>query len=288
MKIFSQIGDNCECNHINEMHSYLNNYFNDDWGLYVRQHSQMPDEIQTQYGITIILSAEGHSYLPIEVQNKNIAAVFMNYLTKNNAVDLNNCSIEQAQSFWKTVYEENNFVQVPKLFEIQLGTTKWFSGTHTVPMQERKYDVSFIGQLDPYRRADFYQCLNSFKIDNSFIYFYEGWNRGIGAEKYSEVMSQTKIALVPWGSGSLDTFRFYEAMSCGCVVLCIRQNNYEFMRGSPHVQIPNWNPVVVEKYIKKILQANLQDMSDRSRAFWESNLSPKAAADFIVKKVLGE
>lgn len=288
MKIYNQASGICELNHINEIHSYLNEVFNDDWGLYVRQHSQTPEEMKTLYGITIILSAEGHCYLPIEIQNKNMAAVFMNYLTKSNAIDLNNCSAEQAQSFWKTVYEENNFVQSSKLFEIQLGTTKWFSGTHTIPIQERKYDVSFIGQLDPYRRADFYRCLNSFKIDNSFIYFYEGWNRGVGPEKYSEVMSETKIALVPWGSGSLDTFRFYEAMSCGCVVLCIRQNNYEFMHGSPHIQIPNWNPLIVEKYIKKLLQTNLQDLSEKSRSFWENNLSPRAAADFIVKKVLGE
>lgn len=288
MKIFSQIGDNCECDHINEIHNHLNQWFNDDWGLYVRQHNHMPEEMKTQHGITFILSAEGHSYLPIEIQNPNMAGVFMNYLTKHNPVDLNTCGKEQYRDFWTIVYEENNFVRTPKLFELQLGTTKWFKGTEKIPITQRKYDVSFIGQLDPYRRSDFFTCLRQLKIDNSFIHFYEGWNRGLGPEKYSEVMSDTKIALVPWGSGSLDTFRFYEAMSAGCVVLCIRQNNYEFMKGSPHIQIPNWNPFIVEKYIQKLLKTDLQILSDKSRSFWENNLSPKATAQFIKNKILGE
>jgi hypothetical protein len=288
MKFYDQTSEVCESRHISEIYSYLKNWFDDDWGLYIRQHNQMPEEMKTLHGITIVISAEGHSYLPIEIQNPAMRGVFMHYLTKNNPVDLNTCGKEQYRDFWTVVYEENNFVRTPKLFELPLGTTKWFEGNEKIPIDQRKYNVSFIGQLDPYRRSDFFTCLRQFKMDNSFIHFYEGWNRGLGPEKYSEIMSDTKIALVPWGSGSLDTFRFYEAMSCGCVVLCIRQNNYEFMKGSPHIQIPNWNPFIVEKYIQKLLKTDLQPLSDKSRSFWENNLSPKAAAQFIKSKILGE
>lgn len=285
MKIFNQTPDTCERSHIKEIYSYLNKEFSDDWGLYVRRNSQPVFNMVTKYGICIILSAEGHSYLPPETKEM---PVFMNYLIKKNAAlpingrsDISN----RPPSFY--FFDPDNFVRSSNLFELQLGTTNWFTGTHTKPINERKYDFSFIGQLDPYVRYDFYQCASTLK--GGLIHFYEGWNNGLGAEKYSEIMSETKIALVPCGSASLDTFRFYEAMSCGCVVLSVKQNNYEFMKNSPHLQVPTWNTDIVQKYIQRLINsATLQQLSDKSRQFWETNLSPNAAAKFIINKIRGK
>jgi len=270
MKIYNQSSGICESAHIYEIYSYLKEEFNDDWGLYIRRHNQPVFNLETEYGICLILSAEGHSYFPPELKNMT---VFMNYLTKKNPT-------------FPYFFDSNSFVQTPGLFELQLGTTSWFTGTFAKPINDRKYDFSFIGQYDPYTRYDFYHCASALK--GGLIHFYEGWNKGLGPEAYSEVMSETKIALVPCGSASLDTFRFYEAMSCGCVVLSIRQNNYEFMQGSPHVQIPSWNIQSVEKYIQRLVNSpTLQQLSNRSRQFWETNLSPAAAAKFIINKVRG-
>lgn len=295
MKIFNQTPHTCEQNHIEEIYSYLNKEFDDDWGLYVRRNSQPVFNLVTKYGICIILSAEGHSYLPPEIKEMPI---FMNYLTKKNATAVevavpknDGASISSPKLYAKAwvmgFFDPDNFVRSPNLNELQLGTTKWFTGTHTKPINERKYDVSFIGQLDPYVRYDFYQCVS--RLKRGFVHFYEGWNQGLGPEVYSEVMSETKIALVPCGSASLDTFRFYEAMSCGCVVLSVKQNNYEFMSGSPHIQIPSWNIQSVEKYIQRLVNSpTLQQLSNRSRQFWETNLSPAAAAKFIINKIRGK
>jgi hypothetical protein len=44
----------------------------------------------------------------------------------------------------------------------------------------------------------------------------------IGAgERYSEIMADTKICLAPRGS-SVETYRFFEGMRQGCVVICNR------------------------------------------------------------------
>lgn len=275
MKIFSQTPDTCESEHILEIYKNLDMVFDDNWGLYIRRHEQPVFNIVTKYAIVIILSAEGHSYIPPEAPYPEVAAVFMNYLPKVSK-QLN------------VIFSPGHFVRLPKLFELQLGSTHWFTGTAEKPIKERKYDVSFIGQYDPYTRQDFFQFANSY-VDrpNCFIHFYEGWNKGLGPEAYSDIMSDTKIALVPWGSASLDTFRFYEAMQAGCIVVCIYQNNYEFMKNSPHVCVPNWSNA--GKYIDKLLcYPGLDDLSIKHRKFWEKNLSPTAAAEFIVQKILGE
>lgn len=275
MKIFNQTSDTCESEHILEIYKNLDKVFNNEWGLYVRRHEQPVFNIVTKYAIVIILSAEGHSYIPPETSYPEVAAVFMNYLPKVSK-QLN------------VIFSPSHFIQHPRLFELQLGSTSWFTGTAEKPIKERKYDVSFIGQYDPYTRQDFFQFANSHKDKpNYFIHFYEGWNKGLGPEVYSDIMSDTKIALVPWGSASLDTFRFYEAMQSGCVVVCIYQNNYEFMENSPHVCVPNWSHA--SKYIDKLLNyPGLDELSVKHRKFWEESLSPEASARFIVKKILGE
>ena len=98
-------------------------------------------------------------------------------------------------------------------------------------------------------------------------------------------MSDTKIALVPCGSASLDTFRFYEACEAGCVILTLKQNNYEFMQGSPHIEMPSW--VDVRTYIDNLLSRpeKLVEISEKTKQFWNTNLCPEAAAKFMLKKL---
>lgn len=272
MKIYDQTSEVCESVHINEIYNHLNNVLDDEWGLYIRQHNQPEQNFNTKNNIVIILSAEGHFYLPPEINNIKTNAVFMHYLKKKN-------------SKFPYFFNPNNFERHSKLFELQLGTTKWFSGNSDINILDREYNVSFIGQYDPYTRVDFYQSLINFKIDNSMIYFYEGWNKGIGAEGYSQIMSNTKVALVPCGSASLDTFRFYEAMKCGCIILTLSQNKYEFMIDSPHLEIKSW--ANIDEYLDNIFndREKMKSLSNAAISFWKNNLSPAAAARFILSKI---
>lgn len=267
MKLFNQTPDTCESQHIQEIFNYLNPRLNDDFGLYVRRHEQPIFQQQTEHGVVIILSAEGHKYTPPEINEPWVLGVFMNYLLK-----------------YGNPFDPNGFIRAPSLFELPLGTTSWFTGDDSIPINDRAYPVSFIGQYDPYTRSDLYQFLNEKKKPDWFIHFYEGWNKGLGPEVYSEVMKQTKIAIVPCGSASLDTFRFYEAAKCGCVILTLNQNNYEFMKGSPHIQAPNWSSSY--RYINSLLQKDLSDLSNKTKNFWKRNLSPVASAEFIIEKIL--
>ncbi len=55
-------------------------------------------------------------------------------------------------------------------------------------------------------------------------------------DRYTEIMADTKIALAPRGS-SVETYRFFEAMRQGCVVICDRLPPHWFYVGCPAIQI---------------------------------------------------
>ncbi|UDL93798.1 hypothetical protein LGH83_14700 [Lichenihabitans sp. PAMC28606] len=58
--------------------------------------------------------------------------------------------------------------------------------------------------------------------------------------RYSELMSETKICLAPRGS-SVETYRFFEAMRQGCVIICDRLPPHWFYEQCPAIQIDDWH-----------------------------------------------
>ena len=251
-----------------DIYNNIKSNFDDSVSLCVRNWDN-ENNFDGKKRIVIITSAEGHKYTPSDQQDENCMAVFMHYPPK----------IDISRQF-----DTDSFIDIDKVFALPLGSTKFFQSGDTIPYEKRKYDFSFIGQLDPYRRVGFYKAVHSVhKKYNCYATFYEGWNNGIGGEEYSKILRDSKIALVPWGTASLDTFRFYEACESGCIILSDNQNSYDFMKNSPHL-VADWD------YLDQILTMVLNDknsplVSLTTRKFWEDNLSPKACAEYIMSKV---
>ena len=219
--------------------------------------------------ICIITSSEQHNYLPSEVENENCLGVFMHYPPKESQYN-----------------PDAPLLSFPKLHALPLGCTDFFCDGEVKPLNERQYDCCFIGQLDPYRRVDFFNCmkaLSSISDYNSIVGFYQGWNNGLSGQDYSDVMRDSKLALVPWGSASLNTFRFYEAAKSGCIIVSAPQNKYDFMKNSPHIENGGWN---IDKLVE-IINENLmnQDLADKTYDFWKTNLSPEASATYILERL---
>jgi hypothetical protein len=249
---------------------HIKDHYGDDVHLCVRNWDQ-ENTFNDAKRIVIITSAEGHKYIPSDQEDPNCLGVFMHYLPKTDITHQ---------------YDTNHFVHRNKLHPLPLGSTKFFKCGAYKPMKDRQYDFTFIGQLDPYRRVEFYNAIVKLteKRKHKFaVRFYSGWNNGVGGEKYSEILADSKIALVPWGSASLDTFRFYEAAESGCVILGDKQNDYDFMKNSPHVEI-DW--ARLEHEIDNTLtRNNIEEISKNTRLFWEDNLSPTACARYMKNKV---
>lgn len=259
-----------ERSYCEEIAEHLKPYVDNNMRLIVRDWQQETPANNGERYILIITSAEGHEYLPEEQNDPLCLGVFMHYLTKTDI---------------GKQYEPDGFVDINKLYSFPLGTTKFFVPGEYIPYHERKYDFCFVGQLDPYRRRHFYNCTHHLSDRaNCYVRFYNGWNNGLSGEEYSNILRNSKIALVPWGSASLDTFRFYEACQSGCVILSDIQNRYDFMIASEHIEISDWSNVKEE--INKILSHEHSDkISEYTKNFWEQNLSPRACAKYILEKI---
>lgn len=258
-----------ERDYCQEIFRYLSPFFDDNVVLFARGYHQTSMHQHDKKFISILVSAEGHDFIPMEQKHPNCLGVFMHYYPKDDVINR---------------YDPDHFLSIKKLYPLPLGTAFPFQGDNSVPINSRSINVAFIGQLD-HRRLDFHKSVTALseKMEASVFRFYDGWNNGLGSEKYSEIMSNTKIALVPCGSASLDTFRYYEAAKCGCVIISDKQNNYEFMEGAPHIPIDDWTllDVLIDSLLSK--PTDLNKISDDTYSFWEKQLSPAAAADFMLK-----
>jgi glycosyltransferase involved in cell wall biosynthesis len=222
--------------------------------------------------ITLVTSSEGHNYTPPEKDLENCMGAFIHYFPTNDP-------------YWTIL------PGVPKLYPIPLGVKEGFNPISNRPIASRKYDVTFLGQLDPYRRADFYQfCLKvAERFPNSKIGFYEGWNKGLDEGEYADIMGDTKIALVPWGSASLNTFRYYEAMASGCIILRDKRYVHSHIEPSDYMgrDVGGWNDhFYLLDLIGCILKnEDLQRFSRNNVRNYYEDLSPEACASKIMEIV---
>ena len=113
-----------------------------------------------------------------------------------------------------------------------------------------------------------------------------GFNMGLDGEEYSQRLHNSKIAICPHGNVSVETFRFYEAIRSGCVVVSPSLPGTEIYKNSSVIQVKNWwedaGPIIMEllKDEDKLIgiQRNIQND-------WNNTLCEKAAANRILSKL---
>tara|TARA_R110000824_G_scaffold46485_2_gene133518 strand:+ start:8404 stop:9222 length:819 start_codon:yes stop_codon:yes gene_type:complete len=158
-----------------------------------------------------------------------------------------------------------------------------------IPISERKYDWSWMGQFDPYRRVEFRDAIDTLAKNEkltSKVLWYEGWNNGESIESYSDVINQTKIMPVPRGSGSLESFRFFEALKCGCIPMCTQQPHVDFYNVAPYFSIPSWDHF--GNFVKSLKerQKEIEYLSEQARNWYNYFCSPEGLAKFMYKSLV--
>lgn len=262
--------DYCEIRSCFGVWARLNEYLNDDYTLVARCWQNKTPPPKTKY-VTIITSCEQHNYIPPEKDDPNCLGVFMHYYPTDEPYNS------------RLKYQN-------KIFPLYLGTKNGFKSQGWLPMQERKYSVGFIGQFDPYRRVEFRKFALACKdrYPDSFIRFYDGWNKGVNTSEYSYLMGQFKIALVPCGSASLNTFRYYEAMSSGCIVIREELYNHPSIKRNLGDEIvTDWtNHDQLFRTIDSYLKSKCIDQGRITNIRHYNNFySPEACAEYIMDHV---
>ena len=169
------------------------------------------------------------------------------------------------------------------VFSVPLGCNKNIVGLDVQLMADRNIDLFFVGSED--NRKDFFtwarkEYLLGFKAQNILI------ERSVEIQYnvYAHNIAQTKIALCPGGI-SCDTYRIYEAMRAGCVVIVPRQAPAWYNHGWPLIELDDWCELkpIADSLLRD--HKKLQEISNQTRAWWEEKCSEDAVALYMAREL---
>ena len=102
--------------------------------------------------------------------------------------------------------------------------------------------------------------------------------------RYSELMADSKICLAPRGS-STETFRLFEGMRQGCVVICDRVPRHWFFEDCPFIQLDDWSEL--GPCVNDLLAdpERLEDLHKRALDWWQRRCAPQALAGVMAERL---
>ena len=102
-----------------------------------------------------------------------------------------------------------------------------------------------------------------------------------GEAEYSRRLMDSKICLAPRGT-SLETFRYYEGLRYGCVVLTEAQPPHWFYSGAPAIVVDRWDEL--PSLIPYLLAHPdvLQQKHEQALDWWSRVASEEAVTDYMV------
>jgi hypothetical protein len=109
---------------------------------------------------------------------------------------------------------------------------------------------------------------------------FNGFAKGLNRYEYSLEMMHTKICLAPRGS-SLETYRLFEAMRSGCVVIADLQPQKWYYDTVPAIFVEDWSKL--ESIVTDLLNdpKALKTLSEQSLLWWQHEASPSSAAAYL-------
>ena len=231
---------------------------------------EMPEE--TRYPKVLISTSDEAHNIPKQINDDSFVHIFKQYapLTTENMLDIQAAGKVTAIPLChlQGVYNKN------------------------IPIKERDHDWSWMGKFDPYTRSHFRGCVDRLSYSRpdykSKVLWYDGWGNGEDLDSYSDIMNGTKIAPAPVGSSSVESFRFFEAMMCGCVVLNTSLPPTDFYNSAPYIKIDDWHQLTeVVDFLLADLDT-MEELSNKAKEWYKNFCSPEAISELIVSKLEGE
>ena len=158
-------------------------------------------------------------------------------------------------------------------------------------MTDRSVDLFFSGR--EHRREPFFKAMDAVYPDgqgrlqgrelNIDIARAAEFRAGLSGDDFGRQLAKTRIALCPRGV-SHETFRVYEALRAGAVVVAERQHRTWFNDDWPVIEIDDWQHIgrVVDTLLPNT--AALQQFSEAGHNWWRDVCSPAAIGHFMVRE----
>ncbi len=204
------------------------------------------------------------------------------------------------------------------LFPFPLGYMRGLKQLPIVPIGDREFNIFFSGNLNTKRyglhrslykmnsilgllpaisqridkkidkivREDFKQIDFSNKFPNSYIRFTNGFMKGLDVTTYGNMLYNSKIVICPRGYDRSETFRHFEAMRAGCIIISEPLPKTRLYRGSPIIELETWTDL--QKTVKELLNSptRLNELHQQTLDWWNNVCSEKATAMYIKEQLL--
>lgn len=209
---------------------------------------------------------------------------------------------------------------IKNIVDFPMGYSNTSELTRHIPFDDRAYDVSFAGnfqgsRLDFYRSSSYLRILPPWPVKNhrvstayskalrklgifkagekpssfgnSLIYWTDGFAKGFSRKEYAEILSQTRVALCPTGFISPESFRLFEAMKLGCVLVVSDQlPPSRWYKNSPIIVEKNW--LKINKVIRDLIKNpdELRSIHEQTLNWWNDVCSDQAVARYLADEIL--
>jgi|GEM_PF-2395006 len=167
------------------------------------------------------------------------------------------------------------------------GSNVFFSGNLHKGRSQFLKSISWFGFLPfflSHRLQHVFQVRYDYLWPLSFIRFTNGFGKGLNNEQYSNKLYNTKIVLCPEGISNMESYRFYESIKAGCIVITPILPVKPFFDNMPVYQIEDWKQL--KAVVKMILNLTPQELDNKQLEIiqWHDQyLSSKAVAKYLLK-----
>lgn len=167
-----------------------------------------------------------------------------------------------------------------------LGVRRDFPSLLPKPMKERAIDVGFVGRMYPHRKGFLTELsrharLRSFRLALSC-------ERRLGLAEFADFLNDSRISLCLSGNCSPETFRYFESLKMGCIVVTPKMPDNDLYFNHPGIQVGDMNNLdEVATVLQSVLEASEEHdaLQQKSLVAWESQYSPRAMAEKILRAV---
>lgn len=184
--------------------------------------------------------------------------------------------------------------EIGNVHSFPLGHNKKHISLENKPIADRPVDVFFSGHMASTNRQKYLQPVIKFFSDmsqdqrpNLDINITTGFNRGYSGEEYSRRLHDAKIVVCPAGNVSMETFRHYEALRSGAVIVSPKLPETAIYKNCYIKQVEDWDNECGDVIMDLLKDLDmLQLVQDKQNKDYESRYSPKAVAKYIEEQVI--
>lgn len=149
----------------------------------------------------------------------------------------------------------------------------WFRAPKTISREKMILSANCFQEKHP-----------EFQVESSITPAFGRASSSEATNSYSEKMMNTKICLAPRGT-SFETYRFFEAIKYGCIVVAEFLPSRWFYDGVPIIKITDWRDL--ESTLEKLLSDKqlMQELHQKSLNWWETKCSEAVVGKYIAEKL---